>query len=183
MAAGEELRLIHAVPGRVRLHVADWPAWGERGIEARLHRVRGVRSARASRLTGNILVLFDPEATDERAIVDAERAILAGTFVPAGPGVRKGALLPPFRLGASVLPSLRPVATRAGRGVLHYGWPVAWWMTRVTVQGLVLRRVSRMVARRVPGLGPRTLASGRARLALRAGVALAGLPRRRSGPR
>src|ERR671921_519679 len=54
LAVAEEPRVIHALPGRVR-------------------RVQGVSEVRASPLTRNVLVRFDPEATDQESVLTAVR--------------------------------------------------------------------------------------------------------------
>ena len=70
----EEFRLVHAVPGRVRLHLPGRSGQGLRHAEAQLRQVPGVRSAQANPLTGNVLVHFDPIATDEHAVRHAASA-------------------------------------------------------------------------------------------------------------
>ena len=69
VAVAEEPRVLHTVPGRVRVYVPGWSGQGKRSIETRLREVRGVRSAQANALTGNILVQFDPKVTNEQTIV------------------------------------------------------------------------------------------------------------------
>src|SRR5919112_1259868 len=73
LAVAEEPRVIHALPGRVRVHLPGWEGGGRRGIEARLRRVQGVSEVRASPLTRNVLVRFDPEATDQESVLTAVR--------------------------------------------------------------------------------------------------------------
>jgi cation-transporting ATPase I len=73
-AVVEEPRLIHAIPGRVRLHVPGWSGHGQRRVEARLCQVQGVMSAQANGLTGNILVRFDPAVIDAQGVLTAVRA-------------------------------------------------------------------------------------------------------------
>ncbi|MBA2364529.1 MAG: HAD family hydrolase, partial [Chloroflexia bacterium] len=70
----EELRLVHAVPGRVRLHLPGRSGHGLRHAEVHLRQVPGVQSVQGNSLTGNVLVHFDPIATDEHAILGAARA-------------------------------------------------------------------------------------------------------------
>jgi hypothetical protein len=63
MADGE-IRMVHAIPGRVRLKVAklrDNPPLA-RVIQERLGAVRGIRVVEATPLTGSVLVRFDPQA-------------------------------------------------------------------------------------------------------------------------
>src|SRR5919112_760670 len=75
LAIAEEARIVHALPGRVRVHLPGWNGGGQRGLESRLRQVRGVHSAQASSLTRNVLVRFDPEATDEEDVLAAVRTL------------------------------------------------------------------------------------------------------------
>jgi cation-transporting ATPase I len=70
VAVAEEPAILHALPGRVRVHLPAWSGKGKRSIEKQLRQVWGVQSVQANPLTGNILVQFDPTITDERTIVD-----------------------------------------------------------------------------------------------------------------
>ncbi|HLI69215.1 MAG TPA: hypothetical protein VKV19_05605, partial [Ktedonobacteraceae bacterium] len=70
VAVAEEPAILHALPGRVRVHLPTWSGKGKRSIEKQLRQVWGVQSVQANPLTGNILVQFDPTITDERTIVD-----------------------------------------------------------------------------------------------------------------
>jgi len=57
------IRIVHAIPGRVRLKVAklrDNPPLA-RVIQERLGAVRGIQGVEATPLTGSALVLFDPQ--------------------------------------------------------------------------------------------------------------------------
>ncbi len=77
--SAESPRLVHALPGRARLHLPGWSGSGQRAIEARLRQVQGVRSAQGNPLTGNVLVRYDPAATDEAAILAAARTLASAT--------------------------------------------------------------------------------------------------------
>ncbi|CAA9448562.1 MAG: hypothetical protein AVDCRST_MAG02-657 [uncultured Rubrobacteraceae bacterium] len=68
-AVVEGVGLVHATPGRVRVRLPGWSGRGQRGLEARLRRIRGVLGARANPLTGNVLIRFDPAATDEGSVL------------------------------------------------------------------------------------------------------------------
>ena len=68
-ASGQELRLVHALPGRARIHVPWWAEQTERTAAPRLARLPGVRQVRGNPLTGNVLVLFDDAVTDLPAIL------------------------------------------------------------------------------------------------------------------
>jgi cation-transporting ATPase I len=73
--AAEGSLLLHAIPGRMRVRVPGWSGYGKQSIEARLRQVTGVQSAQANGLTGNVLICFDPAATDQQAILAAVRAL------------------------------------------------------------------------------------------------------------
>jgi len=64
-------RVIHALPGRIRVRLPGWSGRGHQRIEERLRRVRGVGSARANPLTGTVLIRFDPGASTESALLAA----------------------------------------------------------------------------------------------------------------
>ncbi len=55
--------VVHALPGRVRVHLSDWEGQGEIALEASIRRIAGVVRARANTLTRNVLILFDPAVT------------------------------------------------------------------------------------------------------------------------
>jgi Heavy metal associated domain 2 len=59
---------VHALPGRMRVHLRGWPLVGQCAVEARLRQVPGVHSVQANPLTGNVLIHFDPSATNEQTL-------------------------------------------------------------------------------------------------------------------
>ncbi len=63
MAAGD-IRIVHAIPGRVRLKVAGLKANPDLGpvIQTRLQSVPGIQAVETQPLTGSVLVRFDPPA-------------------------------------------------------------------------------------------------------------------------
>ncbi len=71
VAALEAPEVLHAVPGRIRVHLPEWSGEGQSDLEERLQQLRGVGSARANTLTANVVVRFDPALTDIRAILSA----------------------------------------------------------------------------------------------------------------
>ena len=75
VAVAEEPRVLHSLPGRVRVHLPGWSGQSKLGIEKKLRQVWGVRSVQANPLTGNILVQFDPAITNEQTIVELVRTI------------------------------------------------------------------------------------------------------------
>ena len=91
MTVIEEPRLLHALPGRMRVHLAGWPREGHCAVEARLRQVPGVHGVQANPLTGNVLIHFDPTATDEQTLLAVVR-----TLKPDGTSQRAGILpIPP----------------------------------------------------------------------------------------
>src|ERR671916_1926775 len=75
LAVADEPRVVHALPGRVRVHLPGWEGQGRRGIETQLRQVRGVSEVRSSPLTRNVLVRFDPETTDEESVLMGVRSL------------------------------------------------------------------------------------------------------------
>jgi Heavy metal associated domain 2 len=82
------IRVVHAIPGRVRLkiiYLRDNPELA-REIRARLAGVQGIRRIEANPLTGSLLVLYDPEE-----ITSLESLLtLSGTLIPVLPGLDLG---------------------------------------------------------------------------------------------
>jgi Heavy metal associated domain 2 len=60
---GSEIKVVHAIPGRVRFKVAGLKANPSLGtvIQTRLKAVPGIRAVETTPLTGSVLVLFDSE--------------------------------------------------------------------------------------------------------------------------
>ena len=85
--AVETPRLVHALPGRARMHLPGWSGSGPRDIEVQLRRAHGVRSAHANPLTRNVLVRYDPAATDE-AVILATAQTFASETATAGASPR-----------------------------------------------------------------------------------------------
>jgi hypothetical protein len=48
-------RLPHALPGRMRVHLAGWPPEGQCAVETRLCHLPGVLNVQANSLTGNAM--------------------------------------------------------------------------------------------------------------------------------
>jgi len=69
IAAAREPRVIHALPGRVRIHIPEWTGGGQQEIEAQLRQIPGIYRVRGNPLTSNMLMIFDPTLTDEQTIL------------------------------------------------------------------------------------------------------------------
>ncbi|MBV9453622.1 MAG: hypothetical protein JOZ19_05810 [Rubrobacter sp.] len=80
MAATREPKIVHAIPGRVRVHLPGWGGREPHDIETQLRCVKGVISARPNPLTGNVLIHFDPAETDGGTILRAMRALGTDTL-------------------------------------------------------------------------------------------------------
>jgi hypothetical protein len=92
-AATEEARIVHKLPGRVRVCLPGWEGQRQRALEARLRGMRGVNEVRSSTLTRNVLVHFNPDATDGESVLEAVR-----TLEPdAGEGVEEEPEAPPVQ--------------------------------------------------------------------------------------
>ncbi len=71
VAVAQAPRLLHTLPGRMRLHIPGWTRRTQDALERRLRQLHGVRSIQANAVTGNVLILFDPAVIDQQAILAA----------------------------------------------------------------------------------------------------------------
>lgn len=65
--------IIHAVPGRVRIHLPEWSGKGQRDLERRIEQFPGIQNVQANSFTHNILIRFDPYLTDGQSILTEVR--------------------------------------------------------------------------------------------------------------
>jgi cation-transporting ATPase I len=63
--------ILSSIPGRIRIHLPHWSGKGQRCLEQHVRKLPGVRRVEANSLTGNILIGFDPQTTNENALVTA----------------------------------------------------------------------------------------------------------------
>jgi hypothetical protein len=128
MTALEEPRLVHALPGRMRVHLPGWPPAGQCAVDARLRQVPGVHSVQANPLTSNVLIHFNPTATDEQTLLAVIRTLKLASisfcrdFLPISPAV------PHRQRRSRSTPGARPRLVGdphvAGRvSVPQNGWP------------------------------------------------------------
>ena len=90
VATVEGARVIHALPGRIRVHFPGWSGHGQWKVERRVRGLPGVRHVEANGLTGNVLICFDPAASDEQTLLaavadaakDTETLLEDGPFPP-----------------------------------------------------------------------------------------------------
>src|SRR5947209_657072 len=64
VTAPAEPVVLHALPGRMRVHLPGGRGQRQRELESQLRAIEGVRRAQANTLTGNVLIQFDPLQTD-----------------------------------------------------------------------------------------------------------------------
>ncbi|HEY6760696.1 MAG TPA: HAD-IC family P-type ATPase [Baekduia sp.] len=62
-------RVVHALPGRVRVNLPEWSGADPERLAVRLGAVAGVRRVRASARTRNVLVEFDPARLNAQRVV------------------------------------------------------------------------------------------------------------------
>jgi Heavy metal associated domain 2 len=83
----EDIRLVHAIPGRIRLKLERIKGDAEqaRDIESRLATVRGIHQVEVSSLTGSVVATFDPallESLDFHFAVASALGIAASDLNP-----------------------------------------------------------------------------------------------------
>lgn len=71
-----EPRLLHSLPGRLRIHLDGWSGRERLELERRLRQIQGVRSAQLNALTGNVLIRFDAVGVSARVVLATVRAIV-----------------------------------------------------------------------------------------------------------
>lgn len=115
MAGVAHPELLHALPGRVRLHLPGWPGDDQRPVETAFTALPGVQSARANPLTHTVLVRFDPHVTDGPRLLAAARALRPADDPdrPTSPETRS-----PGTTAVAAMPRGRgAVAAQAGAGL------------------------------------------------------------------
>jgi len=97
-----EPRILHALPGRLRVHLPQWDREGN-ALEAAVARTPGVRRAHASATTGNLLIEYDAAAVDEAGILALARSLQRGGAATR-PGGRPDDVSPAVRASPADLP-------------------------------------------------------------------------------
>lgn len=148
MAVADDPRIVHSLPGRVRIHAPGIGDVGAASVVDAIARVDGIRRARASALTGNVLVEFDQERLDERRVLTRLRSVVRAARRHSGTrhsGERKPSRAPPTSTSAA--------KSTADDGTTN---PTPRRRARVAVRGLdrdpdLARRVVERLSRR-PGV-------------------------------
>lgn len=73
--AQAEPAILHATPGRLRVHLPGWSGRGRLSLQTQLCQVPGIHSARANELTGNVVVGFDPATIRPEGVLEALRRL------------------------------------------------------------------------------------------------------------
>jgi hypothetical protein len=118
---------MHSLPGRMRVHLTGWSREGHGAVEARLRQVPGVHSVQANPLTGNVLIHFDPTATDAQTLLAVVQtlkpvSLSRSEILSSSPGVPHQQRCSRSASGATLRLAGDPHA--AGRASIpHNGWP------------------------------------------------------------
>jgi hypothetical protein len=73
-----DIQLLHAMPGRLRVHLEGWEHCAIDQIESRLKGHRGISRARFNPVTANLLIHFDPAQLDQDGVSALVRGQLLG---------------------------------------------------------------------------------------------------------
>jgi calcium-translocating P-type ATPase len=65
------MEVLHALPGRLRVHLPAWSGQGKLPLEMHIRQIKGVEHVQATSATGNILISFDTAKTDEHKLLTA----------------------------------------------------------------------------------------------------------------
>jgi hypothetical protein len=126
--------VIHALPGRIRVHLPDASAPGRDDVLALLEGALGLRSARLNTVTGNVLIRYDTALTDAAAILFVlQRAPAASPAVTKNSVTTLPSLWTSVPLpdpGRVVLPMLHLVYSCSPIGATMHAGELAWAIGR-----------------------------------------------------
>jgi uncharacterized membrane protein YbaN (DUF454 family) len=74
-APAREPSVVHSGFGRLRIHLPHWSGTREEDLAAALRGLPGVTHAEANPLTGNVLLLFEPQQTSAATLLEALPAL------------------------------------------------------------------------------------------------------------
>ncbi|GHO70988.1 hypothetical protein KSC_098800 [Ktedonobacter sp. SOSP1-52] len=69
IATAEELHIVHALPGRIRLNIPWWNGRNRFALEERIRQLPGIQKVQANEFTHNVLIGYDSQKTDQQAIL------------------------------------------------------------------------------------------------------------------
>lgn len=97
------LRVIHSLPGRMRLELGGGAGDWER-VAANIRRIQGVRNVCASPITGNVLITYDAQALRSQSLLERVSGMPLGRFDAEPTHAR-----PPVRRSRARVPSGEPL--------------------------------------------------------------------------
>ena len=112
--------ILSSIPGRIRIHLPHWSRRGQRRLKQRIRKLPGVRRVEANALTSNILIGFDPQTTNDKALLAALSTADAETNgreedKPLPPVIHEG--LSGSLYQAHCSPGYRPRSAHGGQSV------------------------------------------------------------------
>lgn len=81
-------QVLHALPGRIRVHLPLWPDGGRVQLEQQVRQLPGVRRVEANPATANLLIGFDPQETNADtllALLSAMEPVANKKLPPSSP--------------------------------------------------------------------------------------------------
>ncbi len=102
------VQTVHSSHGRLRVHLPAWSGTGADALADQLRRLHGVRDAQASRLTGNVLILFDPRQTRSEILLGELEALPTDVLAAPASAPTPRAALPARVVHPSAPPRVRP---------------------------------------------------------------------------
>src|SRR5581483_1826802 len=66
----ERPQILHALPGRLRVHLERWSGQGKLPLERHIRQIEGVEHVQATPVTGNVLISFDPTSISEHTLLE-----------------------------------------------------------------------------------------------------------------
>lgn len=134
-----ELHLVRSLPGRMRVHLQGWSEQEQCGMMTHLRRTPGVKDARASSLTGNILIHFDPAVTDAESLL----LVLHTLQADVTPRFEAGQPLPSIEYLFSEAQLERHESTPGALVLSHTPRPALWLRLRAVAAGVIGLALSR----------------------------------------
>jgi uncharacterized membrane protein YbaN (DUF454 family) len=121
LAPFQEPSVVHSSLGRLRVHLPHWSDIPETAIAAAVRRLAGVTHAETNALTGNVLLLFQPQQTTAPALLEALPA-LPLDLPAAAPLVAQAYTSPPALtgvIGGPIVASAPPESLPPGGSVIY----------------------------------------------------------------
>jgi uncharacterized membrane protein YbaN (DUF454 family) len=146
-APARELSVVHSSFGRLRVHLPHWSGTRGEDIIAGVRRLPGVTHAEARSITGNVLILFEPQQTSAAALIESLPALrldplpLTPTPLPVG---ERGRGEGPEQINQLAVVNQGPAAQEAEAGDYLTGWrrvlyqALGWSSVGMAVVGAIM---------------------------------------------